>query len=236
VRRVLRVDLPTLDRRFDAYVRQRFGRAMDALEGPNGGEYGRRLAAATALLREGRADQAAAEFEAVKALFPDYAEGDSPYWHLATIHKERGDLRRAAQELTELTTRNGAHYAAQLELAALRERLGDAAGAAAALEQAIYVSPYDPAVHVRLATLAARLGDRRRAVRERRAVVALAPVDMAEARYQLALALFEAGDAADARREVLRALEQAPAFGPAQELLLKLQDAPRPTSTTEGVR
>jgi Tfp pilus assembly protein PilF len=53
--------------------------------------------------------------------------------------------------------------------------------------------------------------------------VALAPVDVADAHYQLALALFESGDAAGARRELLRALERAPNFAPAQELLLRLQ-------------
>jgi Tfp pilus assembly protein PilF len=54
------------------------------------------------------------------------------------------------------------------------------------------------------------------------AVLALNPVDEAEARYQLALAWFQAGDMAAARREVLRALEIAPAFEKAQELLLRI--------------
>jgi Tfp pilus assembly protein PilF len=54
-------------------------------------------------------------------------------------------------------------------------------------------------------------------------VVALNPVDRAEALYQLALAYYEAGDGSSARREVLRALEDAPNFEKAQELLLRLQ-------------
>ena len=60
-------------------------------------------------------------------------------------------------------------------------------------------------------------------MRERQAVVALNPVDRAEALYQLALAYYEAGDGQSARREVLRALEDAPNFEKAQELLLRLQ-------------
>ena len=56
------------------------------------------------------------------------------------------------------------------------------------------------------------------------AIVALQPVDMAEARYQLALAHFEAGDVTSARREVLRALENAPNFERAQELLLRITE------------
>jgi Tfp pilus assembly protein PilF len=58
--------------------------------------------------------------------------------------------------------------------------------------------------------------------------VALNPVDRAEALYQLALAYRDAGDTAGARREVLRALEQAPAFEKAQDLLLALRQGERP--------
>ena len=58
-------------------------------------------------------------------------------------------------------------------------------------------------------------------------MVALNPVDRAEALYQLAQAYYEAGDAPAAKREVLRALEDAPNFEKAQELLLKLQQGNR---------
>jgi Tfp pilus assembly protein PilF len=72
-----------------------------------------------------------------------------------------------------------------------------------------------------------QLGDRKRAVRERRAIVALAPVDVAGARYQLARALLDAGDVPAAKREVIRALERAPSYAPAQELLLRIVDGAR---------
>ena len=91
----------------------------------------------------------------------------------------------------------------------------------------MFISPYDGAQHVRLASFYAKLGDRSRAVRERAAVVALNPVDKAEALYQLALAYYQAGEPQAARREVLRALEDAPNFEKAQELLLRLQSANR---------
>jgi Flp pilus assembly protein TadD len=99
-----------------------------------------------------------------------------------------------------------------------------ARGTAESLELAMYISPYDIAAHTRLAELYARAGNKAGAVRERQAIVALKPVDMAEARYQLALAHFENGDRANARREVVRALENAPNFAKAQELLLKLSE------------
>ena len=89
--------------------------------------------------------------------------------------------------------------------------------------RAVFISPYEIPVHTRLAGLYARLGETRKAVRERRAVVELDPVDLAEALYQLALAQYEAGDLQSARRSVLRALEEAPSFEKAQELLLTLR-------------
>ncbi len=227
MRRVTGADLPALDARFDAYVRRRFAGALAAVGRPDApgaaAPFARAMAEGSAHAAAGRADDAAAAFERAKAMFPEYAADDSPYRELARLHLRRGDARRAAAELSALAARDGTAYEAHLELAGLLERAGDARGAAAALERAVYVSPYDVGVHQRLAALAAGLGDRRRAVRERRAVVALAPVDMPDALYQLARALREAGDAPGARREVLRALELAPSFAPAQELLLALQ-------------
>ena len=68
-------------------------------------------------------------------------------------------------------------------------------------------------------------GNAAEASREYRAVIALAPADLAAAHYDLARSLEAGGNRADARREVLHALEIAPGFEKAQELLLKLRGA-----------
>ena len=227
VARALRIDLPELDRRFDTYVRTRFGRAMEAVAGPTGGQYGRLMAAGDSAARAGRAAPAIAAFSGAKALFPEHARGDSPYWRLAQLQLARGDTAQAITELRELTSRDGSFLPAQLLLGRLREQRGDVTGAAQALEQSVWIWPYDAAVHAKLAGFYEQTRDTRRAVRERRAVLALAPVDLADARFQLARALLAAGDRTAAKREVLQALEEAPTFAPAQELLLTLVDGPR---------
>jgi Flp pilus assembly protein TadD len=142
---------------------------------------------------------------------------------MAAILEKQGDVRGAAAQLDSLTAVGEAPYDALLALARLRESSGDARGAAGALELAIWSSPYDPAVHRRLAALHERNGETRKTVREWKAVVALDPVDRAEALYQLALAHERAGERAEARRAVLKALDEAPNFERAQELLLRLQ-------------
>jgi tetratricopeptide (TPR) repeat protein len=185
------------------------------------------LARGRELAEAGRGAEAVPYLERAKALFPDLAGPESPRWHLARIYEARGDLRAAAAELDTLTTRGEAPYEALLALARLREALGDRPGAAAALARAIWVSPYDVALHQRLAALYEATGATREAVREWRAVVALDPTDRAEALYRLALAYERAGDVAEARRAVLRALEEAPNYEKAQELLLRLRGGGR---------
>ena len=231
IQRTLKASAQQLDKQLDAYIRERFARQLaalgaapgDAANAPPGGQFVALIAEGRALLARGQNAEAIPVFERAKALFPEYAEDESPYRHLAAAYKATGDLRRAATELQAHTLLNESDYASNLALADMLEQLGDRGGAAAALDRAIWISPYDPAIHVRLADHLTAIGDRRKAVRERRAIVALDPVDRAEARYQLARALVDAGDRAAARREVIRALEEAPSFERAQVLLLELQ-------------
>jgi cellulose synthase operon protein C len=231
VQKALNVSLGELDKKFDAYVRQRFARQIaalgvspgDPIDAPPRGPFVSLIAEGRAFLARGQNAEAIAVLERAKTLFPEYAEDESPYRHLAAAYKATGDLRRAAAELQTHTLLNESDYASNLALAEMLEQLGDRAGAAAALERAIWISPYEPSIHVRLAEHLAAIGDPVRAVRERRAIVALDPVDRAEALYQLARALVDAGDRTSARREVILALEEAPSFERAQMLLLELQ-------------
>ncbi|HEY7510317.1 MAG TPA: tetratricopeptide repeat protein [Vicinamibacteria bacterium] len=214
---VLATTLEEFDAGFFAHLRQRYAGPLANLS-----EFEKELAAGLALVNQRRPGEAQPRLEKARALFPEYGGDNSPYWALAAVYKERGDLAAAAEQLAKLTAINERHYRAHRELATLLEERGDRREAAAALERALYIWPFDAAVHERLAALGGALGDHARVVRARRALVALDPVDKPEALYQLALALAEAGDAAGARREVLRALELAPRFQRAQELLLRL--------------
>jgi tetratricopeptide (TPR) repeat protein len=246
---VLGIDLAAFDARFAAYLEEVYGEPLAALrpalegggEGPARMGMGRpsaaelrrnaeerpddflaQLAYGTALVDEGRQDEATRYLEAAKRLFPFYAEANSPYWNLAMIAKQAGDLRRAAAELEALTAINEKDYRANVELAALQEELGEPRRAAEALERTVYIYPLEIPLHQQLADLYAGISEHELAVRERQAVVGLAPVDMAEALYQLARAQQQAGDPAGAKRSVLGALEIAPGYPAAQRLLLDL--------------
>ena len=229
--RALGIDPKALDARFDAWFKQRNAAGLEAIRRVRISKAESRrdtttwigmLARGEALAREGRIEQAIAALERGKAMYPEYTGPDAAYRQLAEIYATRKRHREAASELAALTALDGNDYESLLLLAGHRESAGDLAGASEALERAIYVYPFEIPVHDRLASLSTRLGAHAKAVRERKVIVALAPVDRAEALYQLARAEHAAGKSAEARKSVLRSLEIAPNYENAQKLLLEL--------------
>ena len=220
VRRVLRMDLEALDKRFDAYLRQRFGRAIAAVEDRS---YQRAVTEGRTLLQRGNAADAVVALRRAREMFPEYGGADGAYPLLVRALLAHNDSVRAIEALSAAVGLGDVAYETHVTLADLLLRRGGTARAAASLESAIFMNPYDIELHERLAGLYARAGDKAKAIRERRAVVALKPVDVAEAQFNLAVAYRDAGDIANARRTVLRALEAAPHFQRAQDLLLDLR-------------
>jgi tetratricopeptide (TPR) repeat protein len=239
-RSVLSLTPEQMDERFDEYLRTRFREPLNVVgvagvvtrgsdgetrvtQEPDSGEYAKTLMAGITAREGGNNDEALRQFRRAIELFPQYADAGSPYVQIAGILAERNDHKGAAEQLARHNAIDENSYATLVAEAGHREAAGDFTGAARALDRSMYIYPYDIKSHEKLAELAGKAADKKMVVRERRAIVALRPVDMAEAQYQLALALFENGETAAARREVLRSLEEAPNFGKAQELLLRIR-------------
>ena len=243
-RNVLHTDLESFDGRFTAYVKQRFAKQLLAMRGDSvhvdpsmpvpalvklanerPGDFRLQLLVGSALIRRNATDAAIPVIERARTLFPEFPADQGPYPWLAKAYEAKHDLAKAAAVLRDIVDNDEAAYATRLELADVLEQSGDLKGAEQALQGAIYVNPFEVAVHEHLARLAEQVNDHETNVRERRAVLALNPVDLAGALYQLALAQYRAGDDVAARRSVIRALEQAPNYAEAQELLLTIVDA-----------
>ncbi len=254
LRTVLGMEPEALDRDFERWMRERYAGPLAALSGddrrgppagvpgllPPGlpspeeagrmaaerpGDFRAQLLYGTVLFQAERFREAAPVLERARALFPDYGGGDGPDWMLARIHLREGDRQEAREALERLLALNENHLEGARALAGLLREGGDLEGADRALVRAVEIHPFDPEVHRERAGVNEARGAWDGVVSARRAILALAPVDRAEAHYELARALAETGDAAEARRQVLRALEVAPAYQAAQELLLRLRGA-----------
>jgi tetratricopeptide (TPR) repeat protein len=240
---VLDKPLEQFDDEFDDYLKTRFSGPLHGLveindpPGPgastsdledfvrgNPGDLVGRLRLGATLIDEQRFDAAKPHLDAALRIFPEYGGPDSPYWYLAQIHQGQGDLERAAAALVRLTDFSESNYRAFVLQADILEELGRPEEATRALDKAALVWPYEIDLHLRLAELHSEVGFLSGAVRERAAVVALGPTDMAEALYLLAVANRDAGDLVSARRAVLRALDVAPNYEMALELLLELRE------------
>jgi len=239
---VLGTSLEDFDETFDDWMRARFASPLRGLAqvgerpspdaGPDAmaefvrlhpGDLIGQMVLGALLVRDQRYDEAEPHLRRVLEIFPDYGGPDSPYVYLARIHRARGELEQAAAALSRLTELSESNYDALIAKSEVEDSLGNASASADALRAAIQVYPYDLDVHRRLAVLDGDLGDWLGAVRERAAVVALDPPDRAEALYLLAVAQMDAGSRDEARRTVLRALEIAPGYDDALELLLALR-------------
>ena len=118
---VLKTPLEEFDEDFDSYLEDRFKQPLSAviqLEDRPGataelqeveqyvrahpGDLLTRLRLGVLLIQESEFDEAENHFEAALRLFPEYGGPDSPYWYLAQIHHERGDLDLAAAALARL--------------------------------------------------------------------------------------------------------------------------------------
>jgi tetratricopeptide (TPR) repeat protein len=239
-REVLNVDPDEFDKSFDTWLRKRYEKQFDAVRPampvtlggqrrPGGdqipitGPFMESLEKGREHLEAGRLNEAIEELKKAKEMFPEYAQSDGPYAMLAAAYERSGQRREAAAELAAMTAINEEAFTENVTAATLMLELGDRQGAMAALDRAVWINPFDVTVHEKLAEVAALNGQHQLVIRERKALVAMDPTDIVEAIYDLAIAYHESGDNAAARREVLRALERAPNFGKAQDLLLKLR-------------
>jgi tetratricopeptide (TPR) repeat protein len=171
---------------------------------------------------EGDLKSAARHFKRAADLFPYYTGPGNAYESLADIYEKQGDTEAAAQALKLLVHLDENNLAALRRLAQLRLKQGDGARALEALRLSFYISPFDSGGHAQAGELLLAQADAASALREFQAALALQPPNQAEANYNVARAYYALGRTPDAKRAVLRALEDAPSYERAQELLLKI--------------
>jgi len=241
---VFNIDFERMQSGFDQMIEKKFGAmrramamppgvddmtkmssaAMKMLAGANPNSFPIQMALGRALRKEGQVDEAMQAFARAAALVPSAAGRDSPHAEMAAIALEKKDTARAIAELTALVGVDFNNVEAARQLAGMLRENGaeDPAKLNPVYERIAAIDPFDPEAHTALGRFALQRNEADAASREFRAVIALGPVDRAAAYTDLAESYFKAGKRAEAKKQTLAALEIAPNYERAQDLLLKI--------------
>ncbi len=241
----LDTDFDRMQAGFDQMLERRFGAIRRALQGEDAATLGKKpleelktiaaaqprsypaqMALGRALLKAGDADAATRAFEAAAVLIPI---SPAPHSELAHLALERKDRPRAIAELQAVVANDFDNLEAARDLATLMRQadVTDPVKVRAVDERIVAIDPFDNDAHTVLGRLALQRDEVDTATREFRVALALNPVDKAAAHTDLAESYLKAGRKDDAKRQTLAALEIAPTYGRAQDLLLKIVE-PRP--------
>jgi tetratricopeptide (TPR) repeat protein len=242
VKEVYATTLDAIQKSFDAYLEKEYAAARRALKRPDVKEVEtleamKALAAANpesfavqmqlALRLAEGGDNAGAIQAAERAakLLPRASGENNPHRVIAGIAQKAGDKPRAARALEDVLKIDHSDVEVARTLVSLVEPMGDAARTEAAYRRIVDVDPFDGKAEAALGRLALRRKDTGTAVRSFKSALATNPADRASAHTDLAEALVAAGQLKDAKSETLNALELAPSYDRALDLLLKINEA-----------
>lgn len=242
LQQALKLSEPDFDREFNNYVRGKIDKYIKALEpgwknrgyaetpkeeilakaASSPDDFALNLRAGAIYFADNNLDKAIAHLKRSIELFPFQSGDGSAYELLAQIYEKRGDQAALTRTLESLIEVDENDYDALKKLAQLKNEMGDKARALELMKMSFYVNPFEHAAHTLAGNLFVERNEAEPAIREFQIALAASPPNVAEAQYNLARAFHAAGKNKEARRAVLRALEAAPSFDKAQELLLKL--------------
>jgi Flp pilus assembly protein TadD len=194
--------------------------ALKTLASQNPGSFRAQLLLGAALAKQG--DKAAFEpLEKAAALAPRAMGDGSPHMLMGRLAEQLKDPARALTEYRAQLVYDGTAIEAARRLTELAAKANDEKTLAMAHARLVELDPFDVAGHTGLGRAAVRAKDATVAVREFKVALAVGPPDRASAHCDLAEGYLLAGKPADAKKEALAALEIAPTFERAQEILLK---------------
>jgi tetratricopeptide (TPR) repeat protein len=238
VSRALGVDLDALQASFFESIGQEFGPLRQALEPPPDGQlagvtgaealgelaqkfpgsYPVQLALGQALQESGDSAGAIAAYERAAVLVPWVTGEESPRAEIVRIALGAGDTDAAVTALERQLEYDHDNVDAARQLAGLLEP--ESPRALAAWTRVADLDPFDATAGAALGRHALASGDAATAARWFRTALAARPKDEVAAHCDLAEAYRQLGSIAEAKRQVLAALEIAPTFPRAQDLLL----------------
>ena len=213
----LHVSPEAFDKEFSAWLDGQTSRTVQHFD-----EWKKGMKDAYQAAEAGKKAEAMSKASAVRDLYPDYTGSHSAYEVLAEGYLAQNNKGAAEQQLERYRNTGGTSLETLKTLTKLETENGKSKEAQATLQKLIYVYPEDEEAHRLLGGVLLESNDANGAIREYQAVLNLKTADSAEAHYDLAKALRAAKRNGEAKDQVLLALESAPGFKPAQQLLLQL--------------
>jgi tetratricopeptide (TPR) repeat protein len=239
LQQVLKLTESDFDREFAAYIEGKVRPLQQALATQNNiaaslskeevlkllatqDTFALRIRAAELLAADGDTEAAVTHYIRALELFPYITGAGNPYESLAKLLEKKGDKAQAAKVLEGLVKTDENNFEALKTIARIRLALGEQRQALDALQASFYINPFDYKLHNQAGELSVELKDYAKALTEYQVALALAPPNIAETNYNIAAAYYALGRQPEAKRAVLRALEAAPRYEKAQELLLRI--------------
>ena len=239
LQQVLKLSQSDFDREFTAYIETKVRPLQQALMTPGNvvasmskeevlkalqtqDTFALRVRAAELLAADGDTPGAITHYNRALELFPYVTGAGNPAESLAKLLEQKGDPAQAAKVLETLVKTDENNLEALKNIARIRLALGERQQALDALQASFYISPFDYKLHTTAGELSVELKDYAKALTEFQVVLALGPPNLAEANYNVASAYYALGRQPEAKHAVLRALEAAPRYEKAQELLLRI--------------
>ena len=176
------------------------------------------------LFKEENFSEAKISLERAYSLLPNYTGYPSPALVLSQIYEQEGNREAQLQWLGILLENLQHDYDSAMILADAALEEGNFERTAYYIDRAIQVDPYRSGVHQLKALYADRIDNNELAVTEYEILLRLEINDPVEAHTNLAEAYLRNGQAMEAKQNVLYALEIAPSFQRAQEVLLESID------------
>ncbi len=173
------------------------------------------------LFKEEAFEEAKTYLETAHEMLPTYTGYPSPALVLSQIYDREGNREMQLQWLETLLENLQHDYGSAIQLAEAALDAGDMERVSYYIDRAIQVDPYRQDVHQLKARYADAINDTQLAVTEYEVLMKLEISDPVEARTNLAEAYLNNGQLPEAKQNVLYALEQAPSFERAQQLLLQ---------------
>jgi tetratricopeptide (TPR) repeat protein len=208
-----------LDAGFKQYLEDRIS-ALDNLEA-----FGKEMEAGLAAYAAKNWEEAEAAYQRARDLFPEYNANDGPLAALHQLYEATGDKEAQRKVIETMLSLDTANLAGWKRLADLCESIGDWEGVARAAQAAAAVDPFDLGMARQLFNAARQIEDHALALDAATRLAHIDPVDATAHRLAAVQSLMELGRRDEARRAVVRLLEDKPSFWKAQEVLLDLVES-----------